>query len=216
LAEEAKLREELQRMTKAEFVQHYNVLVQDLKRRGYSEQAIRKVLAEQIADPKEEKRWVYRCPKCGRTVEKTYPGRYFCAVCGPSAIMEPVKPEQYETRGFGAPRSDVERVMRHYGVSREEAERLISSRGVEALLPSRGTRVVSSPEQTPQTEVPAEPMEFIRGKPWMHGVWSMLELDKTLTSTTKNVLWQDFVAAWNRRGLLTNEEAELAIKARFG
>jgi hypothetical protein len=64
--------------------------------------------------------------------------------------------------------------------------------------------------------VPAEPMEFIRANAWMHGVWSTLELDRTLTSTQKNVLWQDFVAAWNRRGLLTNEEAALAIKARFG
>jgi DNA-directed RNA polymerase subunit RPC12/RpoP len=64
--------------------------------------------------------------------------------------------------------------------------------------------------------VPAEPMDVIRSHPAMHAVWSVLELDRTLTPTQKNVLWQDFVAAWNRRGLLTNEEAELAIKARFG
>lgn len=64
--------------------------------------------------------------------------------------------------------------------------------------------------------VPAEPMDVIRSHPAMYAVWSVLELDRTLTPTQKNVLWQDFVAAWNRRGLLTNEEAELAMKARFG
>jgi uncharacterized Zn finger protein (UPF0148 family) len=111
-----------------------------------------------------EERWVYRCPKCGRVVEKAYPGRYFCAVCGPSAIMVPVKPEYYE-----APQSEVEKAV-----------------------------------------------QLIKRHPAMHAVWNVLAMDKTLTSTTKNVLWQDFVAAWNRRGLLTNEEAELAIKARFG
>lgn len=61
-----------------------------------------------------------------------------------------------------------------------------------------------------------EPMDVVRSHPAMHAVWSVLEMDKTLTPTQKNVLWQDFVAAWNRRGLLTNEEAELAMKARFG
>ena len=59
-------------------------------------------------------------------------------------------------------------------------------------------------------------VQLIKRHPAMHAVWSVLELDKTLTSTQKNVLWQDFVAAWNRRGLLTNEEADLAMKARFG
>ena len=29
---------------------------------------------------------IYRCPACGRTVEKPE-GRYYCQVCGPSAIM---------------------------------------------------------------------------------------------------------------------------------
>jgi DNA-directed RNA polymerase subunit RPC12/RpoP len=29
---------------------------------------------------------VYKCPKCGRTVEKPF-GTYYCKVCGPSAIM---------------------------------------------------------------------------------------------------------------------------------
>jgi len=45
--------------------------------------------------------------------------------------------------------------------------------------------------------VPAEPMDVIRSHPAMHAVWSVLELDRTLTPTQKNVLWQDFVAAWN-------------------
>ena len=98
---------------------------------------------------------LYKCPKCGRTVEKP-PGRYFCAVCGPGAIMEPVQTE-------------VERAM-----------------------------------------------EIVKRHPAMHAVWNVLDLDKTLSLTTKNVLWQDFVAAWNRRGLLTNEEADLLIKLRFG
>jgi len=29
---------------------------------------------------------IYKCPKCGRTVEKPL-GRYYCRVCGPTAIM---------------------------------------------------------------------------------------------------------------------------------
>ena len=108
----------------------------------------------------------YQCPKCGRVVEGPPGVKFYCAVCGPSAVMRqatiPRSPE-YEAR-----------------VERERA------------------------------------MELIKRHPAMHAVWSVLELDKTLTSTQKNVLWQDFVAAWNRRGLLTNEEADLAIKARFG
>jgi DNA-directed RNA polymerase subunit RPC12/RpoP len=167
LAEEARLREELQRMSKAEFVQHYNVLVEDLKRRGYSEQAIRKVLAEFIADP-EKVRWVYKCTKCGREAAMEKPGTYYCKVCGPAHIMK-----------------------------------FVGKTTVKELAAVPGA-------------VPAEPMDVIRSHPAMHAVWSVLELDRTLTPTQKNVLWQDFVAAWNRRGLLTNEEAELAMKARFG
>ena len=40
----------------------------------------------------------YKCPKCGRTVEKPL-GRYYCRVCGPSAIMVKVgdPPQQAAT-----------------------------------------------------------------------------------------------------------------------
>jgi len=33
---------------------------------------------------------IYRCPKCGRTVERVTPGIYSCKVCGPDVIMEEV------------------------------------------------------------------------------------------------------------------------------
>jgi hypothetical protein len=79
----------------------------------------------------------------------------------------------------------------------------------------RQVTIPRPPEYEAQREL-ERAVELIKRHPSMHAVWNVLAMDKTLTSTTKNVLWQDFVAAWNRRGLLTNEEAELAIKARFG
>jgi len=44
-----------------------------------------------------------------------------------------------KARGLGDPRTDVERVMAHHNVSREEAERWLSVYPVEKLLPERGT-----------------------------------------------------------------------------
>jgi DNA-directed RNA polymerase subunit RPC12/RpoP len=38
---------------------------------------------------------VYKCPKCGRTVEKPY-GIYYCSVCGPSALMKVSVPKPSE------------------------------------------------------------------------------------------------------------------------
>jgi NACalpha-BTF3-like transcription factor len=54
-------------------------------------------------------------------------------------------------RRFGMPRTDVERIMAHYGISREEAEKLIQEvmrvygvskeQATKALLPPRGAKV---------------------------------------------------------------------------
>ena len=41
-------------------------------------------------------------------------------------------------RRRGIPRTNIERVMTHYDISYEEAERMIAERGVEDLLPPRG------------------------------------------------------------------------------
>ena len=41
--------------------------------------------------------------------------------------------------GVGVPRSDVDRVMNHYGVDRATAERMMAAHGAEELLPPRGT-----------------------------------------------------------------------------
>ncbi|MEM2355502.1 MAG: hypothetical protein QXO00_04195 [Candidatus Bathyarchaeia archaeon] len=60
-----------------------------------------------------------------------------------------------------------------------------------------------------------EPIIVLKSHPAMHAVWSVLDLDKTLSPTAKNVLWQEFVAAWNRRRLLTNEQAEALLKLRW-
>jgi len=49
-----------------------------------------------------------------------------------------VATETEKARGIGEPRTDVERVMAHHNVSREEAERWISVYPVEKLLPERG------------------------------------------------------------------------------
>jgi len=43
-----------------------------------------------------------------------------------------------KARGLGEPRTDIERVMAHHNVSREEAERWLSVYPVEKLLPERG------------------------------------------------------------------------------
>jgi DNA-directed RNA polymerase subunit RPC12/RpoP len=33
---------------------------------------------------------IYKCPKCGRTVEKPE-GEYYCSVCGPEVLMIPIE-----------------------------------------------------------------------------------------------------------------------------
>jgi len=97
----------------------------------------------------------YECPKCGRVVQLPK-GRYFCSVCGPTAIMVETKEKPIE-----------------------------------------------------------EVVSLLKRHPAMHAVYNVLDMDKTLSTTTKNVLWQDFVAAWNRRKLITNEEAELLLSLRW-
>jgi uncharacterized Zn finger protein (UPF0148 family) len=47
---------------------------------------------------------IYKCPKCGRTVEKPK-GTYYCRVCGPSAVMVEVP---------GRELAEYDRVMRKY------------------------------------------------------------------------------------------------------
>jgi ribosomal protein L40E len=57
-------------------------------------------------------------------------------------------------RRYGKPKTDVERIMAHYGISKEEAERLISEtmrvygvgreEAIKALLPPRGAKVKGS------------------------------------------------------------------------
>ena len=42
-------------------------------------------------------------------------------------------------RMFGTPRTDVERVMAHYNISREEAQEWLSVHPASELLPPRGT-----------------------------------------------------------------------------
>ncbi len=64
-------------------------------------------------------------------------------------------------------------------------------------------------------EPPKTAVEFLGRHPEFEAVWNTLDLDRTLIPSGKNALWQDFVAAWNRRGLITNTEAELLIQARF-
>jgi len=44
---------------------------------------------------------------------------------------------------MGIPRSDVERVAEHYGISLEEAEEWLKIHPVEELLPPRGTGLVT-------------------------------------------------------------------------
>ena len=40
----------------------------------------------------------------------------------------------------GVPKNNIERVMTHYGVSREEALKMMSKKSIEELLPQRGGR----------------------------------------------------------------------------
>jgi len=65
-------------------------------------------------------------------------------------------------RRYGKPKTDVERIMAHYGVSEEEAERLIREimrvygvsreKAVETLLPPRGVKVKGS-QSNPNPEI---------------------------------------------------------------
>jgi len=45
-----------------------------------------------------------------------------------------------EPRG-GVPKTDIERVMAHYGIDREAAEKKIEEKGIDKLLPPRGTKI---------------------------------------------------------------------------
>ncbi len=54
-------------------------------------------------------------------------------------------------RRYGIPKTDVERIMSHYGVSEEEACRMIEEKGATALLPDRGTGLQQAVGQTTQT-----------------------------------------------------------------
>lgn len=116
-------------------------------------------------------------------------------------------------RRFGKPRTEEEREKRHrelYGET-APAERGRRFQGETVELPSPPEKELRVPWLMEKEEA----LKFIGKHPCMDGVWKTLELDRTLIPSAKNALWQDFVAAWNRRGILTNEEAELLIKARF-
>lgn len=62
----------------------------------------------------------------------------FQSLTRPFSSSSPSNPQE---RRLGVPRTDVERVMEHYGVSRETAEKLIEEVGVRRLLPRRGLAV---------------------------------------------------------------------------
>jgi hypothetical protein len=61
---------------------------------------------------------VYVCPKCGRRVEKPE-GTYYCAVCGPTYVMEPVGSHEVFPlkRGARLCGDDLERWLSDRGLS---------------------------------------------------------------------------------------------------
>jgi len=42
---------------------------------------------------------------------------------------------------YGVPKSDIERVMTHYNVSRDKALELLKTKSIEDLLPERGANL---------------------------------------------------------------------------
>ena len=47
-----------------------------------------------------------------------------------------------EVRGRGIPKTDIQRVASHYGISEDEAERWLQIHPEEMLLPARGTGLI--------------------------------------------------------------------------
>ena len=54
-----------------------------------------------------------------------------------------------QDRGRGIPLTDVERLMRHYSISEDEAIRILSQYPVNQVLPPRGTGLSGLGEITP-------------------------------------------------------------------
>lgn len=114
-----------------------------------------------------------------------------------------------QVRRLGVPRTDVERVMAHYGVSRETAEKMIKEVGVKALLPPRGLRVripegyeelSSSPSRWVLELYPLDAIAWRR---------SLIELaGKPLTPSEARLVhsYDDYLG---RKGYLTSRQIEV-------
>jgi len=104
---------------------------------------------------------IYKCPKCGRTVEKPY-GTYYCMVCGPTATLQLVSKATIEEIGERYIRGIIESGMRLSGKLKTYIR--------ESLAYALNTSVKDV--------------------------------------TERRLVVEEFYAALNRRGVLTNEEAE--------
>ena len=51
--------------------------------------------------------------------------------------------------------------------------------------------------------------------PSIDGAWYVLANEKSVPSVAKNVLWQDMIAAWNRRKVISNDDATLLLTIRY-
>lgn len=78
---------------------------------------------------------------------------------------------------------------------------------------------VGEEAKKPKEELPLERevMRFVEGVRYALDteLKEGLFKEKSMAKTAKNVVWQEVVAAWDRRGLLTKEEHEKLMEMRF-
>jgi hypothetical protein len=83
------------------------------------------------------------------------------------------------------------------------------------VCPGKGqTRVVHAGE-TRIEKARVDALKIIEKHDAIDAVYKTLYYDQSTPGTTLTVLWQDFVAAWNRRGILDNNEAALLGQISF-
>ena len=123
---------------------------------------------------------IYRCPRCGRTVEKPY-GTYYCMVCGPTATLQLVSKATIEEIG--------ERYVAGMAKAGVRPGEEIKARYIRGIIES-GRRLSG------------ELKTYIRES-------LAYALNTSVKDATeRRLVVEEFYAALNRRGVLTNEEAE--------
>jgi len=153
-----------------------------------------------------------KCKLCGKVLPTRSVEEYMKHLELEHALFFPELVERYfyefienpQVRRLGVPRTDVERVMVHYGVSRETAENMIREVGVKALLPPRGARLeggeIANPSRWVLEMYPLDVLAWRR---------SLIELAGKPLTASEHRLVSNYDDYLRRRGYLTSRQIEV-------